>query len=496
MNSTTITVEDLSWDNIDLIEEAIVIASPDLEEIRYLNTAALSWLGITDDMDENPIPLSSLFKFKALSHDLLGLDEAKELLARGSLITGLFTLKHLESEKLGRFVACLQRFADQSVVRISLYPEVRGPVGLEDHRDFRTIFDQQFQFMAVLDPNGIVLDMNDLPLRIQNARKKDYLGGPFWEGPAWKKSPEWQLRIKEQVLQACEHSAPIICNDKFWDGKGEEHHAIASYHAVRSRTGRVKFIIVQATDITELKESAQRAQYALSELAKRNEDLAHFVHITSHDLQEPVKIVQSCLDVLFGELQTTISAEAMVFLQIINDATTKMQRMIFALRNYAQIGDVQPKSDIDLVAMIQDVLHEQRTKRPLAKIHYKGPEEFIYSGFKQELYMMLEALIENATIYHQVHRVPEIIVDLKSLNDGVHLSIKDNGLGIDKKHQQKIFGIFQTLNSEVEHEGLGVGLALAKKIVEVHAGSIAVKSTPGQGSEFIVNLKNCNLNHE
>ncbi|MGH1433827.1 MAG: PAS domain S-box protein [Lewinella sp.] len=143
---------------------------------------------------------------------------------------------------------------------------------LKDREErFRTIFNQQFQIMVLLSPEGRVLEINDLPFKVTGSQK-DYIGGYVWETPAWVKLPKWQAIIKAQVLKAGQIQETLIAEDAYINTKGELRWADAAYTAIRNEKGDVKYILVQASDITERKQTLAKlsqTQQELSELTNR-----------------------------------------------------------------------------------------------------------------------------------------------------------------------------------------------------------------------------------
>lgn len=118
---------------------------------------------------------------------------------------------------------------------------------------YRLVFNQQFQFMAILSPDGKVLDVNELPLKVQNLERENYIGTYFWDSPAWNKNPEMQNKMKDNLKHAIETSDIYITEDQYNTTDGETRYAIASYKGIHDGKGNLKYILVQATDITERK---------------------------------------------------------------------------------------------------------------------------------------------------------------------------------------------------------------------------------------------------
>lgn len=134
----------------------------------------------------------------------------------------------------------------------------------ESQARFRLAFNQQFQFMALLDPEGTVLEINDLALRVHESEAAEWVGRKFSEGPAWASLPGWPEIIRSRVEDACQSDGPVVVEDQYQLANGLVRYADAVYSAVRDDSGEVQFVIVQATDITDRK-VAERALQASQE---------------------------------------------------------------------------------------------------------------------------------------------------------------------------------------------------------------------------------------
>lgn len=133
----------------------------------------------------------------------------------------------------------------------------------------RLVFNQQFQFIAVLSAEGWVLDINELPLKVQGVSRQDYLGRLFWECPAWEGLPDWQQTIRSRVTAALESCEPIHAEDEFLDADGGRHFATATYTAIRDDDGTARYVVVQASDVTErrkVEESLRRSEQRFRKL--------------------------------------------------------------------------------------------------------------------------------------------------------------------------------------------------------------------------------------
>lgn len=135
---------------------------------------------------------------------------------------------------------------------------------------FRTIFNQQFQFMAILTPEGVVTDINDLPLQITKTTRDAFIGKYFWDAPVWKYLPESHDIIKKRVLESTKRQEPLLVEDKFHTSKGEARYLMSAYSAIRDAKGEVRYLLAQGTDITERKLAEEALQRTEKELSKLN----------------------------------------------------------------------------------------------------------------------------------------------------------------------------------------------------------------------------------
>src|SRR5580693_6663341 len=238
-------------------------------------------------------------------------------------------------------------------------------------------------------------------------------------------------------------------------------------------------------DITTRKKAEANLLDKVEELNRSNEELGQFAYIASHDLQEPLRMVASYTQLLSRRYKGRLDADADEFIAFAVDGANRMQRLIQDLLTYSRVGT---KGQDLLAASSEGSLRQ-------ALINLRGAIEAsgalvthdslpAVMADEMQLVQLFQNLVGNA-IKYQSAGIPK--VHISAARDGAKkwmFSVKDNGLGIDPQYFEKIFGMFQRLHKREEFAGTGIGLAICKKIVERHGGSILVESQPGHGSTF------------
>ena len=255
-------------------------------------------------------------------------------------------------------------------------------------------------------------------------------------------------------------------------------------------------------DITERKRAEETLRRQAAELERSNRDLAQFAYVASHDLQEPLRMVSSYVQLLAKRYQGQLDQDADEFIGFAVEGASRMQRLISELLKYSRVGmrgkDFAPTSCETVVdqalANLQMVIQES------GAVVSRDPLPTLLAD-ELQLTQVFQNLISNAIKFRGVEppRV-HISAELRNSDFGFRnagpssqsatrnpqwlFSVRDNGIGIAPEHRDRIFGIFQRLYSQAEYPGTGIGLATCKKIVEQHDGRIWVESQPGQGATF------------
>ena len=225
------------------------------------------------------------------------------------------------------------------------------------------------------------------------------------------------------------------------------------------------------------------------ELRRSNADLEQFAYVASHDLQEPLRMVASYMQLLDRRYGDKLGQDAQDFIGFAVDGAQRMQRLIDDLLAYSRIGirgvPFEPTDsevafnramgnlEVSIEETGADVTHE-----PLPTV----------IGDSGQLVQLFQNLIGNG-IKFSGSDVPEVRVDAVPVEAGWQFSVSDNGIGIDSQYSERIFELFRRLHGRDEYPGTGIGLAICKKIVQRHGGTISVASEPGMGSTFYFTLQ-------
>jgi PAS domain S-box-containing protein len=238
-------------------------------------------------------------------------------------------------------------------------------------------------------------------------------------------------------------------------------------------------------DITTRKDAEAHLVQNVKELNRSNEELEQFAYVTSHDLQEPLRMVASYTQLLSRRYKGKLDSDADEFIAFAVDGANRMQRLIQDLLTFSRVGkkgqDLLDISSDD--ALQQAILNLRGAIEESGAIVTRGPMPEVKAN-ETELTQLFQNLVGNG-IKYQGPGTPHIHISaVKNGSPKWIFSVQDDGLGIDPQFFERIFGMFQRLHKRDEFAGTGMGLAICKKIVEQHGGSISVDSTPGKGSTF------------
>jgi light-regulated signal transduction histidine kinase (bacteriophytochrome) len=225
------------------------------------------------------------------------------------------------------------------------------------------------------------------------------------------------------------------------------------------------------------------------ELLRSNRELEQFAYVVSHDLQQPLQSVTGFVKLLQIKYDSTLDEVAQDYLNRIHDTGSRMQRLIQDLLAYAQIGKQgDDLEDIDcnhILSQVLDNLREAIANKQAIITHDQLPQ---VKGDETQLIQLFQNLVSNGLKFIPVDTIPTIHISVTPQKHYWQIGVRDNGIGIQSEHLEKIFEIFQRIHSTQKYPGTGIGLATCKKIVERHYGQIWVESEFGVGTTFFFTL--------
>ena len=280
----------------------------------------------------------------------------------------------------------------------------------------------------------------------------------------------------------CLNGEKINYEDWFnFPGTGKKYMEI-NYLPHKEEVGNITGFIVNARDITERKKSREQ-------LEKTNQELGHFAYVASHDLQEPLRVVTSYMELLEKRYTGELDEKSLKYINRAVEATNRMKSLINDLLLLTRLENKDENFEpVDINEIMEGVIKDMGVliKDHNAKINYNHLPKV--KGDKAQLRQLFQNLVNNGIKFNKEGENPQIEIIANKKETLVEFAIKDNGIGIDEKYFDRIFVIFQRLHGRQEYSGTGIGLAMCKKIVEQHDGNLWVESQPEKGSTFYFTL--------
>jgi two-component system, chemotaxis family, CheB/CheR fusion protein len=355
----------------------------------------------------------------------------------------------------------------------------------------RAVFDTVSTGICIVDELGNFVDMNDEFCRICGYSKDELYNGTIAESP----------------LHLVLHDGAFSHTDGHHEGKIplDEHEIVRqdgskivvsiAHNELEPLEGK-KFTVLSVSDITlrhqhqeSLKMLNQQLDHQAISLAEINAELEQFAYSASHDLQEPLRMIISFLTLLEKKYTNSLDAKANEYIHYAVDGARRMRKIILDLLDYSRAGkSTDNVTEVDLNEVVKDVLrlHKQTIQEKKAKFDVIGLP--ILQTHLAPMNQLLSNLIGNSLKYSSDERSPHITIGANLLDRHWEIYVKDNGIGISHEYFEKIFMVFQRLHSSERYQGIGMGLAIVKKIVDSLGGTVRVESEVDLGSTFYFTL--------
>jgi PAS domain S-box-containing protein len=357
----------------------------------------------------------------------------------------------------------------------------------DSQEKYRTLFYKSPLPKWIYDQETLqILEVNEAAVRHYGYSSQEFLQMTI----ADIRPPEDRVKLEKNVAQIGSDSESFRESDwRHVKKNGEVIFIEITAHPIEYEGRKARMVVVN--DITEsrsheltLRRLNESLEKRASELAASNAELERFAYIASHDLQEPLRMVSSFMQMLKKRYGGQLDERADQYIHYAVDGADRMKALISDLLEYSRVGSAKENfAVVDMAAVLQEVkdIFRDRIQATHAVLEAGVLPEI--RGDRGQLAQLLQNLVGNALKYHREER-PVVRVQATEEPFYWKFSVEDNGIGIDPSFFDKIFIVFQRLHNKNDYSGTGIGLAICKKIVERHGGRIWVDSQPGKGSTF------------
>lgn len=358
---------------------------------------------------------------------------------------------------------------------------------------------ERFRLVVESAPNGILVVNKEGRIILVNHQAEILFGytreefeGLRIESLVPSRYREGHVKTRAQFHQAPERRGMGLGRDLHAVRKdGQEFPVEIALTPLPSEAGT--HVLASIIDITERKRSEERLQRYSEELERSNAELESFASVASHDLQEPLRKIRT-----MGERLQQVSGEELGekgrdYLERMVKAGDNMHRLIRDLLAFSRVATrAQPFQRIDLGGALQEAVSNLEIAIEDAGAEILSGDLPEIDADEGQMIQLFQNLVGNAVKFRHPEVPPRVQIDASIEGEGkssmLVLRIADNGIGFEEKYQERIFSIFQRLHGKGKFEGTGIGLAICKKIVERHGGTITATSAPNEGSVFVIRL--------
>lgn len=364
-----------------------------------------------------------------------------------------------------------------------------------EERYHRIVEEVQDYAIILLDREGIVINWNKGAVQLKHFDEKDVLGKHF---RIFSPEEDRKQLVPERLLREALETGRAVHEGWRMRKDGSRFWGSIVITALHDDKNNVTGFTKVTRDLSERRTAEEKMLAYTLELEAQNKELEQFAYIASHDLQEPLRKIRTFTELVQQNIHDRDFAEK--YFSKIHASAHRMSELIRSVLAYSKISrDNSTVERVDLNDVVSNVVSdfELLIEEKHANVVYKSLPAVM--GIGVELGQLFSNLISNGLKFS--NRPPFISITSRrlmaeeitfnpalALTDYHEICITDNGIGFDQQYEKKIFNMFQRLHRKEQYAGTGIGLALCKKIVEAHHGTISARSTPGEGTSFCVTL--------
>jgi PAS domain S-box-containing protein len=350
--------------------------------------------------------------------------------------------------------------------------------------ELKVAYDEAFSILESITDGFIALDnrwrfvyVNAACERLTGGKREEWLGRSYWDVFASLTGTV----VEQEFRRAVREQVPVEFDVL--------HPELQRWFAMCGYPTRQGGLSVYFQDITERKKLQAESERYAQELTRSNAELQQFAYVTSHDLQEPLRTMVNFSQLLAKRYGNSLGSDADQYLEYIVSGAHRMTGLVDSLLAYSRVlNDEKVRwAPVSLQSIVEWATMNLHTAIAESQASITSDEMPTLTADRALLVQLFQNLISNAIKYRNPAEPPQVHVSAQRTGNEWIVAVRDNGIGIEQKYAERIFGVFKRLHGK-EIPGTGIGLAIAKRIVERHRGRIWVKSQPGEGSTFYIAL--------
>lgn len=359
----------------------------------------------------------------------------------------------------------------------------------ESEKRLRNLFTTMAEGIVMIDPDGQIVLVNPGAERILGLKRSE-IESRHYTSPEWKiLRPDGTLMPPEEMAgpRAMKERHPV--RDVLMGVRRPDSSMTwvnVSAAPIIDEDGSLKGVVGTFIDFTGKMQIEEQLKKALGELKKRNQELDEYTYTVSHELKTPLIAIQGFSAILYKKCKSKLNKNMVQYLKRISQAGERLERMVSDLLKLSRAGRKTGKfNKVDINSVVETSLKHFESSIIENHIDVKLTPEFptVYCD-RSRIIEVFDNLIANAVRFAGSQEKPKIKIGWKKQKDQYQFWVEDNGVGIIEEDKKKIFKVFVQGSLVSSEEGTGVGLSIAKKVIESHGGKIWVKSELGSGAAF------------
>jgi PAS domain S-box-containing protein len=407
--------------------------------------------------------------------------EKRYLHKDGTVIWALLTVSIVRNQegKLLHFINQVYDITDRKHTEVALQAS---------EERYRTMIETMNEGLTLQDAEGKIIMCNTQAEKVLGLNREEMMGRSVVDG-RWR-----AVRIDGSPYPRAEMPAVVTQRT----GQPQRNQLMG----IHKPSGELVWLLVNAspladgvittfTDVTPLKTANVLLEQRALELEQSNRDLQDFAHVASHDLQEPLRMVSSYVQLLEKRYKDKLDDNAKEFIHYAVDGAKRMQHLVNDLLTYSRVASQhKPQNEVRAEAVLKRALKNLEWRIEATKAQISHDPLPLLRADETQLMQLFQNLLGNALKFNQ--QQPVIHISASQQGNSWRFCVQDNGIGMKAEELERIFKPFQRLHTREDYEGTGIGLSLCRRIVERHGGRLWVESEVGKGSSFFFTLPEVN----